>query len=93
MNDAEDDLKDWRLELDDLPSLDNTAIPSSASQHQNRAEGSIVGGEGVSTHQHSAEQHTERTVDGSRISSGTSVGTGPTGQSYASSEAPTTVPV
>lgn len=92
MNDAEDDLKDWRLELDDIPSLDNSAIPGSLSQHQKGGEGSVIGGEGAAEPQHLETKRTESTADGSRISSGTSVETGLAAQ-YTSSEAPTTVPV
>lgn len=91
INDAEDDLKDWRLELDDLPSLDNTGIQT-PSQHQTGAETSAVGKEPVTAHQNSGVQRTESTVEGSRISSGTSITTGPVDQSYASNEAQATIP-
>lgn len=90
INDAEDDLKDWRLELDDLTSLDNTAIPDPTNQQQKGGEGSVV--EDAATPKHPAVQRTESNVEGSRISSGTSVATGPVGQSYVGNEAPNAVP-
>ena len=90
MNDAEDDLKDWRLELDDLPSLDNTSIPILPTQHQKGGDGSDIGGDSGAGHHTSGVQGTESMADGSRISSGTS--TGAADQHYASSGAPISVP-
>jgi len=86
LNDAEDDLKDWQPELEDVPSnanLDTGLMPSSASQHYTATEGSVAGGESVA---HEG-QHLQNNGDGSRLSSGTatSVTTGP-GQSYESAE-------
>jgi len=88
LNDAEDDLKDWQPELEDVPShanLDEGLMPSSASQHQT-VDSSVVGGE--STIDAPIADHATLGPDGSRISSGTSVTTGPVAQSYTSSEAP-----
>jgi len=67
LNDAEDDLRDWQPELEDVPSnatLENNLMPSSVSQHQQE---SVAGDETMI--------RTE--PDQSRISSGTSVTTGP----------------
>ena len=91
MNDAEDDLKDWRLELDDLPSLDNT-MPNSTTQHQKGGDHTILRGDSEAEHHTSGVQGAESIADGSRISSGTSVATGPVGQSYVGNEAPNAVP-
>ena len=87
MNDAEDDLKDWQLELDDLSQIDSTG-----AQHQKGGEGSFEGGDPAAARKNAEVQRTESTVDGSRISSGTSIVTGPADQAYTSSEAPTTIP-
>jgi hypothetical protein len=98
LNDAEDDLKDWQPELEDVPSsanLDNNLTPSSASIRQPAAAGSVVGGsaagdESVVHHDHVAGEHaTTTTADGSRVSSGTSITTGPVHPTYATSEART----
>ncbi|TVY36364.1 Sphingolipid long chain base-responsive protein [Lachnellula subtilissima] len=69
LNDAEDDLKDWTAELEDVPShanLDQGLMPASR-QHTSE---SIVGDESVA-----AEPATN--MNGSRISSGGSITTGP----------------
>jgi len=88
LNDAEDDLKDWQLELDDLPQIDNTG----AQQHKG-GEGSVEGGDTAAAHKNTEVQRTGgSTADGSRISSGTSIVTGAADQTYSSSEAPTTIP-
>jgi len=92
LNDAEDDLKDWQPELEDVPSnaeLNDNLMPRSASQHQQTAEGSVMGGESVVHHgdHHVAGEHLEQNADGSRISSGTSVTTGPVAQSAVSTTA------
>lgn len=89
MNDAEDDLKDWRLELDDLPSLDNT-MPNSTTQHQKGGDHTILRGDSEAEHHTSGVQGAESIADGSRISSGISAGAAD--QQYASSEAPASVP-
>jgi hypothetical protein len=91
LNDAEDDLKDWQPELEDVPSnaaLNDSLLPSSASQRQTTADGSVAGEESVVHHDHVAGEDLERNADGSRISSGTSVTTGPATQTtYPPSEA------
>jgi len=91
LNDAEDDLKDWQPELEDVPSnttLNDIPMPSSVSQRQQTVEGSVMGDERVVHHDHIAGEHLEPTNDGSRISSGASVTTGPVAQTtYAPSEA------
>lgn len=88
LNDAEDDLKDWQPELEDVPSNatpGDNLMPSSASQRQQAVEGSVLGDESVVRHNQSAR---EPAIDGSRISSGTSVTTGPVTQTtYPPSEA------
>jgi hypothetical protein len=79
LNDAEDDLKDWAPELEDVPShanLDEGLMPSSASQHQ---QASVVGDESVVHHERenaAVQPGNATTTDGSRVSSGTSVTTG-----------------
>jgi hypothetical protein len=95
LNDAEDDLKDWQPELEDVPSsanLNNNLMPSSASIQQPTVAGSAVGGsaadESVVQHDHVAGEHATN-ADGSRVSSGTSVTTGPVHPTYAISEAGT----
>ncbi|CAG8953594.1 hypothetical protein HYFRA_00010053 [Hymenoscyphus fraxineus] len=82
LNDAEDDLKDWQPELEDVSSnahLHNNLL----SGHHNQVPESELG----------EEHHTEETgvgPDGSRVSSGTSVTTGLPPGSYAPSEVETT---
>ncbi|KAH9206449.1 Eisosome component PIL1-domain-containing protein [Leptodontidium sp. 2 PMI_412] len=91
LNDAEDDLKDWQPELEDVPSqagnLDNNLMPRSASQRGTTVADSVAGDESVVQH----DQRTTAGVDGSRVSSGTgtSVATGPAGRAYEPSEAET----
>jgi len=91
LNDAEDDLKDWQPELEDVPSqagnLDNNLMPRSASQRGITVADSVAGDESVVHH----DQHTTAGVDGSRVSSGTgtSVATGHAGRAYEPSEAET----
>lgn len=83
LNDAEDDLRDWQPELEDVPShaqLENNLMPSSASQHQG---GSSAGDDTMIGHGQTGE------ADQSRISSGTSVTTGPA-HTYAPSDVGTT---
>jgi hypothetical protein len=94
LNDAEDDLRDWTPELEDVTSsahLSNNLLPgqeqsASHAGHQlertETTEGSIVGDD-ESAFGH--RQH-DQTLDGSRISSGGSVTTGQR-QSYPQSEA------
>ena len=89
LNDAEDDLKDWQPELEDVPShaeLNNNLMPNSASQHQGTNAGSVAGDESVVHHQ-TAGEDLEPAADGSRISSGASVTTGTAQTTYAPSEA------
>jgi len=77
LNDAEDDLKDWQPELEDVPTnahLDGGLMPTSAVN-----EGSVVG------------ESTHAGLDDSRISSGASVTTGPAATTYSQSEAGTSV--
>lgn len=89
LNDAEDDLKDWQPELEDVNSnahLHNNLLPG---QHHQVSD-SVSGEDSILHH----EQHAGNSgvgPDGSRISSGTSVTTGqlPPG-SYAPSEVDTT---
>jgi len=73
LNDAEDDLKDWQPELEDVPShaLQDNLMPRSASQNQQTLNESVAGDDG------------HHGIDGSRISSGTaaSVATGANGNS------------
>jgi hypothetical protein len=90
LNDAEDDLRDWQPELEDVPSraqLDNNLLPSSASQHQ-IADGSVTD-DTITHHGHGhATENINPSMDQSRISSGTSVTTGPV-HGYAPSETAT----
>jgi len=77
--------------LEDVPSnaeVNDNLMPSSASQRQQAVEGSVMGGESVVHHDHHvAGEHLEQNADGSRISSGTSVTTGPVAQAnYPQSE-------
>ncbi|KAF8860880.1 hypothetical protein BDZ45DRAFT_648395 [Acephala macrosclerotiorum] len=94
LNDAEDDLRDWQPELEDVRSnaqLENNLMPSSASQRQPTIDGSVAD-DTIIQHDRSASQHEE--PDQSRISSGTSVTTGPvTHTTYALSEAGTSAVV
>jgi len=80
LNDAEDDLKDWQADLEDVPN--NGQLGSGLMPREYAGEGSVAGTESVA--------HAEPT-DGSRVSSGTSVTTGPA-QSY-STEKPDAVAV
>jgi hypothetical protein len=94
LNDAEDDLKDWQAELEVVPShatLDNNLMPSSASQRQRTVDGSVVGDESVvGHHDHAAGGHAAPVAgDGTRVSSGASVTTGPVNTTYARSDAET----
>lgn len=93
LNDAEDDLRDWQPELEDVRSnaqLENNLMPSSGSQRQPTIDGSVT--DDTIQHDHSAGQHEE--PDQSRISSGTSVTTGPaTHTTYAPSETGTSAVV
>jgi hypothetical protein len=91
LNDAEDDLKDWQPELEEVPShatQNDNPMPSSADRRQPAVEGSVIGGESVVHHDHVAGEDLEPATDASRISSGTSVTTGPVTQTtYPPSEA------
>lgn len=85
LNDAEDDLKDWQPELEDVNSnanLHNNLLP----HHQQAPESEL--GEDLHHEHHVGESGNG--VDGSRISSGTSVTTGLPPGSYAPSEVETT---
>ncbi|KAG0650713.1 Sphingolipid long chain base-responsive LSP1 [Hyphodiscus hymeniophilus] len=85
LNDAEDDLKDWQPDLEEVPSGRGveSGLPS-AEQHryQTPAAESVTGGGSVI-------QHEPVAAEGSRVSSGGSVTTGPVEPSYAPSEAGT----
>merc|ERR1712225_175917 len=93
LNDAEDDLKDWQPELEDVPSqagnLEGNLMPRSASQRGTgtTVADSVTGDDSVVHH----DRDTTAGVDGSRVSSGTgtSVATGPAGRAYEPSEAET----
>lgn len=96
LNDAEDDLKDWTPELEDVPSnanLDNSLMPSN-HRHQNTTESQqrseSVAGEGSVIHHNSHIQgeHADLGPEGSRMSSGASVTTGQPAQQYGSTYAP-----
>jgi hypothetical protein len=90
LNDAEDDLRDWQPELEDVPSsaqLESNLMPR--EQHQQIAQ-SDMGDESVLHHQHAQGGSSETGVDGSRISSGGSVTTGQPLDSYAPSESEAT---
>lgn len=93
LNDAEDDLRDWTPELEDVQSnanLSNNLLPGqgqSATQTHRQLEqadttGGSIAGEDESTF---GRREHEQTLDGSRISSGGSVTTGQR-QSYPQSE-------
>jgi hypothetical protein len=92
LNDAEDDLKDWQPDLEDVTAqgvMDPHGVSGSEQQRfqpQTTTAGSVAGTESVN--------HQEQPVaaEGSRVSSGASVTTGPVEPSYAPSEAGT-VPV
>jgi len=91
LNDAEEDLKDWQAELEDVPSnaqgAVNTLMPRSASQ---RGEDSAIEEDNVAGGQHQLRTgHSRRAAEDTeagRISEGTSVTTG-AGHNYAGSEA------
>lgn len=89
LNDAEDDLKDWRLELDDLSQLDNAAA---TSQTHKNGETAVDEAGGATERKNNGVQRTESTVDESRLSSGTSL-TGAADQAYSASQAPSSIPV
>jgi len=81
LNDAEDDLKDWQPELEDVPSnahLGRDLMPSSPSQHHHVDES--VADESV------AHAQSDHAVDGSRVSSGTGTSVATGTQGYAPSE-------
>ncbi|KAG9232339.1 putative sphingolipid long chain base-responsive protein LSP1 [Amylocarpus encephaloides] len=90
LNDAEDDLREWAHDLEDVPSnanLGSNLMPQAQQQEVSQSE---IGDESVAGHTHQ-ESSEIGGVEGSRISSGTSVATGqPPSQSYAPSEAETT---
>jgi hypothetical protein len=87
LNDAEDDLRDWQLDIEDIPfhSHGNQAVEtprrnqegSIASASQYAGDESTVGDETVLSTQPSGN------TSGNRISSGSSATTGPVTQSYA----------
>lgn len=96
LNDAEDDLRDWQPELEDVPfhadMIDNNLMPAQLQQtieggHRDDSvltEGSVAQGENLASH----SEHAADGVEGSRASSGTSVITGAP-RPYAASEAET----
>jgi hypothetical protein len=77
LNDAEDDLKDWTPDLEDVPShadLEPNLMPTQRQQTSSSATGT----ETVIRHGGQEQSgDTTAATDGSRISSGTSVTTGP----------------
>lgn len=84
LNDAEDDLRDWQPELEEVPSsanrLDSNLMPSSAGEIEGEhANGRVRGGTADAEGSHLAEHNDTD----SRVTSGGSVTTGPT---YANSE-------
>lgn len=85
LNDAEDDLRDWQPDLEDIAHgvVDPHGAPSTEQQRYETpaAPASVAGGESVVHHEQPAA------AEGSRISSGASVTTGPAEPSYAPSEA------
>lgn len=95
LNDAEDDLKDWQPELEDVPStahLNANLMPSSRRPvDDSTTGGSMMGDENL----HIGGENSVDAVEGSRISSGqayapSSVATGTAGDEYTPSEAGTT---
>jgi hypothetical protein len=85
LNDAEDDLRDWQHELEDVPSnahLESNLMP----REQHHIAQSDIGNESAHHHQHDQGGSSDIGVDGSRISSGGSVTTGQHLDSYAPSE-------
>ncbi|EPE25343.1 hypothetical protein GLAREA_01255 [Glarea lozoyensis ATCC 20868] len=88
LNDAEDDLKDWQHELEDVPSSAHLE-PNLMPREQHNIPQSEIGDESVLHHQH-AQGSSDIGVDGSRISSGGSVTTGQPLDSYAPSESEAT---
>ena len=94
LNDAEDDLRDWQADLEEVPTgrgLETHGLPSTEQQRyqaQTPAAESVAGGESVIHHQE--QPHADRAGHaGSRVSSGASLETGPVEPSYAPSEAGT----
>ncbi|KAL3419112.1 sphingolipid long chain base-responsive protein LSP1 [Phlyctema vagabunda] len=92
LNDAEDDLRDWQPELEDVPSnatgLGNNAVPSSPIETRHDLENvSTTSNAGTAQGEHLAA-HSETEAPASRISSGTSVTTGQA-RTYEPSEAET----
>ncbi|KAK2623984.1 hypothetical protein QTJ16_006618 [Diplocarpon rosae] len=86
LNDAEDDLKEWQPELEDVTShasnLESNLMPSSVSQ-QGTVAGSVAGDENIAHHDQSG-------IDRSASSAtATSVVTGHAGRAYEPSEAET----
>jgi hypothetical protein len=93
LNDAEDDLREWQPELEDVSTgapLNNNLMPAAA---QNIETDSVLDGTATSQGTHLAHHNDDITDGGaaSRVTSGASVTTGPT---YAPSEAEqATVPI
>jgi len=90
LNDAEDDLKDWQHELEEVPSnsqLRNNLMPGEQQQHISQSE---IGDETVHGHRHVQGESSEAGVGESRISSGGSITTGQPLDSYALSESEAT---
>ena len=88
LNDAEDDLKDWQHELEDVPS--SAHLETNLMPREHNAARSDIGDESVLGHQHTQGDSSDIGVDGSRISSGGSVTTGQPHDSYAASESEAT---
>jgi len=87
LNDAEDDLKDWEPELEEVSTYAHKPIGHQHQQHQQLTEGSVAGGESIAGQPAGTSTvggGSTTAHDGSRISSGTSVTTG--APTYATSE-------
>ena len=90
LNDAEDDLRDWTPELEDVPSnttLSNNLLPGQGQSTGRQMEHADTTNESIAGEDESAfgVRESEHTLEGSRISSGGSVTTGQR-QSYPQSE-------
>lgn len=93
LNDAEDDLKDWQPDLEDVTSserLDNSLMPGSNGIQNHQTHSTVAGsevGEGTVVHHH--EPVPGENLEGNRNSTGSSVTTGPVTGGYPVSEAET----
>lgn len=76
LNDAEDDLRDWQPDLEEISSranLDSGLMPNSSGHQYTGTEGSLAENDSVVTDHVTPTNHNQ---DGSRVSSGASVTTG-----------------